>query len=255
MEAASPCGQKTVLAQCDGAGAEHRMMSSKRSVSGAHVCVSREWCSSRGKRVELVDLWYTASFGFSSKKVWVEEGFSPSRVISRQKGSPHLIRLHRKSPFALNRSLHANPASSTSSSTPKNWVSFITRDYILPLKGSNDGHQPTNGLFFPIAFCWSRGWTGYLYSLGKRDLQSTAGEGFQGASREISANVPHCRLAQWFKQLRVIFPQQTAVNAHCQYVQINISGETDKDIMVHVSSQIHCVLFPSFFFLFLNTLA
>ena len=67
---------------------------------------------------------------------------------------------------------------------------------------------------------------------------------------EISANLPHCRLAQWFKQLRVISSQQTVVNVHCQYVQINISGEIDKDITVHVSSQIHGVLFPFFFLSF-----
>ena len=77
---------------------------------------------------------------------------------------------------------------------------------------------------------------------GKGALQSTAAErfpkGFQGKSLAIHS-------AQCFKQ--VIFPQQTAVNAHCQYVQINISGETDKDIMAHVSSQMHCVLFPAFF--------
>lgn len=96
----------------------------------------------------------------------------------------------------------------------------------------------------------------------KRDLQSTAGEGFQGASR-AAASLPHCQLAQWFKQLGVIFPWQTAVNSHCQYVQINISGETDKDIMAHFSSQITLcalpLLFLSFFsflfiFFFPNTL-
>lgn len=78
----------------------------------------------------------------------------------------------------------------------------------------------------------------------------------KGLSGEISADPPHCRLAGRFKQLRVIFPQQTAINAHCQYVQINISGETVKDIMVHASSQTQRVLSSSlvlgcsFFFLF-----
>lgn len=46
-------------------------------------------------------------FRFSSKKVLVEEGFSPSRVISRQKRFLHLISLTEDPhhPFALNRSL------------------------------------------------------------------------------------------------------------------------------------------------------
>jgi len=85
---------------------------------------------------------------------------------------------------------------------------------------------------------------------GSQTYKALLEKASKGLPEEIAANLPHCRLAQWFKQLRVIFPQQTAVNADCQYVQINISGETDKDIMVHVSSQIHCVLFPSFFISF-----
>ena len=83
-------------------------------------------------RVELVDRWYTGSFEFSSKKV--AEGFRPSIVFSRQEGpctwsalteNPH-------HPFALTRSLHANWASRKSLSAPKDWVSFITYDYVLP---------------------------------------------------------------------------------------------------------------------------
>lgn len=118
--------------------------------------------------------------------------------------------------------------------------------------GQNDSHQPTNGLFFPIPSCWSRRRKRYLYSLGREIYKALLEKASKGLPGEISANLPHCRLAQWFKQLRVISPQQTVVNVHCQYVQINISGEIDKDITVHVSSQIHCVLFPSFFFLSLK---
>lgn len=92
----------------------------------------------------------------------------------------------------------------------------------------------------------AEGWEGHLHSVG-RELYKALQKVSKGFPGEISGNPLCCWLAQCFKQ--VIFPQQTAVNAHCQYVQINISGETDKDIMAHVSSQIHCVLFPAFFFL------
>lgn len=168
----------------------------------------------------------------------MEEGFSPRKLISKQKSFLHLIICDRKSPhpFALNISLQANVASRESlpplSPMTANYflvivISLQMVSLFLFLSAGAEGESD-------ICILWGRG-------IHRTLLEKVS----EGLPEEISASLPHCRLAQWFKQLRVILPQQTAVNAHCQYVPINISGEPDTDITVHASSQAHCVLFPS----------
>lgn len=162
------------------------------------------WCPQKGRHLwpisvslgsdahQGVDLWYKASLGFSFNKVLVEESFSPSRVISRQKGSLHLISLNRKSPSSLCSEQippckHVSLPQGTESP-----LSPMTALY-FGMDGQNDSHQPTHCLFSPFPFRWSRGMKGIFVFCGEqrsaKHCWRRLPRGFQGFCQSTSLSI------------------------------------------------------------------
>lgn len=152
------------------------------------------WCPQKGRHLwpisvslgsdahQGVDLWYTASLGFSSNKVLVEESFSPSRVIS----------LNRKSSSSLC-SEQIPPCKCVS--LPQGTESPLSPMIALyfGMDGQNDSHQPTHHLFSPFPFSWSRGMKGIFVFCGEQGSAKHCWRrlprGFQGFCQSTSLSI------------------------------------------------------------------
>lgn len=137
----------------------------------------------------------------------MEEGFSSSRVISRQEGSTHLISLDRKSsPSLCSAQTSPSPCSQDKVHPPQGTV-LSSPGLHTALERVGKMTVISLRIFsFSLFLSPEAGDKSSIFILcGKEMCKALLEKDSKWLPEEISANLPHCRLAQWFKQLRVIF--------------------------------------------------
>lgn len=134
----------------------------------------------------------------------MEEGFSSRRSISRQGGSLHHISLDRKSPPSL--------------CFAQTFPLQCRQDKIHPSQGTESPHHPGQEsvgkmtaiipkiVSFSLFLSPETGDKSNIFILCGKDIcKALLEKDSKWLPEEITANLPHCRLAQQLKQLRVIF--------------------------------------------------